>query len=352
MNKNLSIEQVEDIRNRVKSGLEVLRCNVIGHQVILEEIKKRLEPLGVELSDERIMEMTEKDFMELIDHHTGRKQKQELKYHYEKQNMECRVGDIVRNLNGNSYRVLEKYSDKNILFEQLETGALVVGVDVGFFRKMPKATEVEIGMAKELINEYCRDEFGHDASFDEYPLVRLGYTENTIEDGSNKYHDIEVFADLENYKIITRVDGEIVGALQYKTMEDFIEYELECLSYDSLVSLSEQELAVVRGEERFKFDMSDVSIEWGHGRYLYGKYSEIDFAGLRREFSKEPQPNSRGEFDIEIREVLSRTESVKAGYYGEAVDKIMDMYRNGEIVLDADDFKEVDYIPAQNRECR
>lgn len=56
-----------------------------------------------------------------------------------------------------------------------------------------------------------------------------------------------------------------------------------------------------------------------------------------------------GECDIEIREVLSRTESVKAGYLGEAICELMDKYRKGEIVLDADDFKGVDYIPVEKR---
>lgn len=44
------------------------------------------------------------------------------------------------------------------------------------------------------------------------------------------------------------------------------------------------------------------------------------------------------EFDIEIKEELSRVVKVKAETLGEAIEKVMEMYDKGEIVLDADDF--------------
>ena len=351
MNKDLTMEQIEDIRERVKSGLDVLRSNVIGHQIILGEIRKRVMPLGVELSDEKIMEMSEQDFMDLIDYETGLRQKKEIKYHYEKQVMTCKVGDILHNNNGSDYRVLEKYSDTNILFQNIETGAFSVGVGVGFFRKLPKPTEKEITEAKKIISDFCRHEFTVEEEFKDLPIVVLGTAEDTIGDSDEKCI-IQVKADLENFKIITEVDGNAVGVEQYRSMEDFIEYALECLSYDSLISLSDDELAVARGEKKLEPDMTEVCIEWGHGIHLSNIPSEIDFAELKREYGREPEPNAKGEFDIEIREVLSRTESVKAGFLGEAINELMDKYKRGEIVLDAEDFKGVDYIPVQKKEGR
>jgi len=44
------------------------------------------------------------------------------------------------------------------------------------------------------------------------------------------------------------------------------------------------------------------------------------------------------EFDIEIKEELSRTVKVKAETLGDAIDQVMEMYDRGEIVLDAEDF--------------
>lgn len=68
-----------------------------------------------------------------------------------------------------------------MLFQDTKNGAFIVGIDVGFFRKLPKATEEMIEKAKNIINEYCNEEFGHDADFTDYPLVQLGYTEDTLD---------------------------------------------------------------------------------------------------------------------------------------------------------------------------
>ena len=50
-------------------------------------------------------------------------------------------------------------------------------------------------------------------------------------------------------------------------------------------------------------------------------------------------------FDIEIKEVLSRVETVKAESLDEAINKAMDMYYSEKIVLDAEDMKGVDFSP-------
>lgn len=44
------------------------------------------------------------------------------------------------------------------------------------------------------------------------------------------------------------------------------------------------------------------------------------------------------EFDIEVSELLSRTVKVKAETLGDAIEKVMEQYKKGEIVLDAEDF--------------
>ena len=269
----------------------------------------------------------------------------EVKYHYEKHQEECRTGDILRNTNGNSYRVMEKYSDSNMLLQNIDTGMFVVGVGVEFYRKLPKPTEEELEKAKELINEYSLDEFGSGADFADLGKVPLAYTEDVLDELGGKDVDIQACADLINYKIVTEVDGVAVGIEKYDNMEQFCDYALSCLDFGTLVSLSEDEILVAKGEKRIEVKLTDGQIEWGHGIYLSSMPSEIDFAALKREYGKLPEPNEKGEFDIEIREILARTESVKAGYLGEAIDELMDKYKRGEIVLGAEDYKGVDYIP-------
>ncbi len=55
------------------------------------------------------------------------------------------------------------------------------------------------------------------------------------------------------------------------------------------------------------------------------------------------------EFDIEIKEVLSRVETVKAESLDDAINKAMDMYYAEQIVLGAEDMKGVDFAPIQRR---
>ena len=46
------------------------------------------------------------------------------------------------------------------------------------------------------------------------------------------------------------------------------------------------------------------------------------------------------EYVVEITEVLQRQVTIIAENYTEAIDKVEEMYRNEEIVLDAEDLKE------------
>lgn len=45
------------------------------------------------------------------------------------------------------------------------------------------------------------------------------------------------------------------------------------------------------------------------------------------------------DFEIEIKEELARVVTVKAETLGEAIDRVINRYKKGEIVLDAEDFK-------------
>lgn len=147
------------IRENVKTKVSILYGNQIELPVIVNGVAKAIKPLGVNLSDDKILEMKMEDFIDLIDVHSGKKPKKtEFDFRYEKQEMECKVGDILHNNNGNDYRVMEKYSDSNMLLMQINTGKFVVGKGVEFFRKLPKPTEEELEKAKKLIDEYCKSE--------------------------------------------------------------------------------------------------------------------------------------------------------------------------------------------------
>lgn len=56
------------------------------------------------------------------------------------------------------------------------------------------------------------------------------------------------------------------------------------------------------------------------------------------------------EYEIEIQEILSRVQKVKAESVGEAIDKAMALYYAQEIILDAEDMKGVDFTPIVTQE--
>lgn len=90
---------------------------------------------------------------------------------------------------------------------------------------------------------------------------------------------------------------------------------------------------------------TQTGIEWGSGIYLGNDIASINFRKLREEYGVPPEPNERGEYEIEINETLSHTESVKADSYYEALDEVKDRYDRSEIILDAESFAGVDFAP-------
>ena len=67
----------------------------------------------------------------------------------------------------------------------------------------------------------------------------------------------------------------------------------------------------------------------------------LDELGINRDGSYREGPEFERDYAVEVREVLSRVENVKAASLGEAIDKVMEMYHDEEIVLDSGDFQEV-----------
>ena len=51
------------------------------------------------------------------------------------------------------------------------------------------------------------------------------------------------------------------------------------------------------------------------------------------------------EYAVEIKEVLSRIEKIEAESLGEAIDKAMERYYAQEIILDAEDMKDINFLP-------
>ena len=87
-----------------------------------------------------------------------------------------------------------------------------------------------------LINDYCIDEFSHEADFKDMSNVELAYTEVTDEETGIE-HTVQVSADLTDYSISMFIDDEKLDTEKYESLDALIEYELSYLNFDSLVSV-------------------------------------------------------------------------------------------------------------------
>lgn len=85
--------------------------------------------------------------------------------------------------------------------------------------------------ATELINDYCLREFGVEADFSDLHKVHLAYTTITDEE-----LQIQVTADLVDYKIVTEIEGDVVKTEQFKDLEEMTHLVLIGLSFDDLIS--------------------------------------------------------------------------------------------------------------------
>ncbi len=102
-----------------------------------------------------------------------------------------------------------------------------------------KNTITELDKSKQYINDYCEKEFGSSADFSDLSKVALAYTT----DEENEL-DIQVNADLENYKILYEYNGISVREEQYNSLEEMNENALSVIDYGELIALSDDEKAI------------------------------------------------------------------------------------------------------------
>lgn len=98
--------------------------------------------------------------------------------------------------------------------------------------------------AKNLINDFCVDEYSSEADFSDLTRVGIAYT--TITD---KELEVQVEVDLAHFQIRTLVENQVVRFTEYKSLEDMVEHGLTGLSFDDLVSVPDRLLTNFLEEE-------------------------------------------------------------------------------------------------------
>ena len=91
--------------------------------------------------------------------------------------------------------------------------------------------------AKELIDQFCQEEYDSYADFSDLGNVGIAYTTLTDQE-----IPIQVNVDLVNYRVERYLDGQFLERRQYDSLGAMIQNELIDLTFDDLISVSEEEL--------------------------------------------------------------------------------------------------------------
>lgn len=150
-----------------------------------------------------------------------------------------------------------------------ETGTLETYLPTAEAYLADKAQSTELSdldIAKQHIADYYDREFGELAEFSDLSNISLAYT-------TDEEHNlpIQVYADLEQYRLIFEYDGNVVRDEQYNSLAEMNENALSVLDFNDLVSLSDDEIASV-----IPTKASDLPFKVGDDIEFQGKEWHID----------------------------------------------------------------------------
>ena len=98
----------------------------------------------------------------------------------------------------------------------------------------PDATLIH---AKNLIREFCQEEYDSAPDFSDLTKIGVAYTNATDEE-----IPIQVNVDLMGYRVERYLGEVLIDERQYESLEDLTETELEVLDFSELVSVTDEEL--------------------------------------------------------------------------------------------------------------
>lgn len=143
----------------------------------------------------------------------------------------------------------------------------VIATTEDYLADKAQSTELsDLDIAKQHIADYYDREFGELAEFSDFSNISLAYT-------TDEEHNlpIQVYADLEQYKLIFEYDGNVVRDEQYNTLSEMNENALSVLDFNDLVSLSDDKIVSV-----IPTKASDLPFKVGDNIEFQGKEWHID----------------------------------------------------------------------------
>ena len=97
--------------------------------------------------------------------------------------------------------------------------------------------DADLTRAKNLIREFCQEEYDSDPDFSNLAKIDIAYTYATDEE-----IPIQVNVDLVGYRVERYLGDVLIDQRQYESLEELTETELEALDFSELVSVTDEEL--------------------------------------------------------------------------------------------------------------
>ena len=143
-------------------------------------------------------------------------------------------------------------------------------------KQQKMASNADLDVAKELIDQFCSQEYGSEADFSDIQKVSIAYT--TITDDEIP---VEVYVNLIEFRLDRYIESIIVDSRQYCSLEELTEQELVNLDFDELVSFSREQLAKVaihEAEILLQWNSDGEQIQtWRHfNGWFYNHYGIVD----------------------------------------------------------------------------
>ena len=98
----------------------------------------------------------------------------------------------------------------------------------------PSRNNTELEEARQLINEYCLEEFDQEADFS-----NLGHVDLAFSSTSDSEHTVEIFADLIAFRLVYQVDEENVHEITCSSLSELNGY-LANLNFDEMVAHADE----------------------------------------------------------------------------------------------------------------
>lgn len=172
--------------------------------------------------------------------------------------------------------------DENELTAYLEDGSLLMQfhfVEPGMLTE--KSRDPELDKAINYIKDFCMDEYSSEADLSNLSNIFIAYT--TDEDTDM---EIQVTADLEQFRMLYAYGNSIVRTEQYESLEEMNRNVLSVLDFNDLVTLSDDEKESVHTEPLSREAALQLELMRGTG-FVGGKFRVSEYYANHQPNQKE-----------------------------------------------------------------